>query len=118
MILHEIRGQRIPRVAVLRISVNENNHRPLSSPTHEDMRCFRAVNGLCLKTGWQRRLSVTASRSYGEQGMARRRRIMDPPSVTVGLERRLSGICREDKDIRRFSSSTLGLSGRQLGNYE
>src|SRR5256886_17705612 len=63
MILHEIRGQRIPRVAVLRISVNENNHRPLSSPTHEDIRCFRAVNGLCLKTGWQRRLRVTEHRA-------------------------------------------------------
>src|SRR6266446_2874474 len=44
---------------VFRISVNEHNHRPLSSPAHEDVRCFRAANGSCLKTRWQKRLRVT-----------------------------------------------------------
>src|SRR5207253_10937759 len=59
VILHEICGQRSPGVAVLRISVNEHNDRALSSPAHEDVRCFRAVNGFCLKTGWYRRLRVS-----------------------------------------------------------
>src|SRR5207245_10037474 len=63
VILHEICGQRSPGDAVLRISVNEHNDRPLSSPAHEDVRCFRAVNGFCLKTRWQRLLRVTDRRA-------------------------------------------------------
>src|SRR5947208_7797761 len=98
MILHEIRGQRTPGVAVLRISVNENNHRPLSSPTHEDIRCLRAVNGFCLKTGWQRRLSVTASRNYGEQANGEKtsdHRFSFRDSR--GAERRLLGMFRAER---------------------
>src|SRR4029077_3319069 len=66
-ILHEICGQRSPGVTVLRITVNEDNHRPLSSPAHEDVRCFRAVNGFFLKTRWQRLLRVTGRRAAGEK---------------------------------------------------
>src|SRR5437868_12543426 len=108
MVLHEISGQRSPRVAVLRISVNEHNHRSLSSPTHEDIGCCRAVNGLCLKAGWQRRLSVTASRSYSEQRNGKKTS-NHGSSFSDGrpLERRLSGIFREDKDNRTFSSFAL-----------
>src|SRR5262245_37492280 len=59
--VHEICGQRSPRVAVFGVSVEKHDHRSGSSPAHEDVGPFGAVNGLCLKAGGQRRLCAKES---------------------------------------------------------
>jgi hypothetical protein len=45
MILHEICGQRSPRVAILSVPMDEHHYGPASSPTHKNVCPFRALYG-------------------------------------------------------------------------
>src|SRR6516165_4174709 len=41
---------------------------PFPPPAHEDVRSFWAANGLCMKTGRQRRLRLAGRRADGKKG--------------------------------------------------
>src|SRR6266567_8315164 len=58
MVLHEVSSEWSPRIAILRIPVDEEHHRAAPSPTHKNVCPYRAVNGLCLKAGRQGGLSL------------------------------------------------------------
>src|SRR6266481_7025951 len=58
MVLHEICGQRSPRITIFCVPMDEYHYGTASSPTHKNVCPFRAMYRLCLKAGRQGRLSL------------------------------------------------------------
>src|SRR6202165_2062532 len=58
MVLHEICGQRSPRIAIFRVPMDEYHNWTASSPTRKNICPFRGVYRLCLKARRQGGLSL------------------------------------------------------------
>ena len=87
VVLHEICGQRSPRIAVFRVPMDEDHHGTASSPTPKNVCPFRAVDGLCLKAGRQGGLSLGQNCREKKSARVRKRRIIDI-SVSVFVNNR------------------------------
>src|SRR6266436_3055598 len=58
VVLHEICGQRSPRIAIFSVPMDEHHYGPASSPTSKNARPIRAVYCFRLKAGRQGRRSL------------------------------------------------------------
>ena len=67
LVLHQIRRERCPGVAVLGVSMQQDDNMTGTAGAHEDFRALRTVNGRGVKARRQGRLGLARGRSNGKE---------------------------------------------------